>query len=120
MAATGPTPPALPPVPSGDYFNETQWTVLMAILDAVIPTIAAASTVTDEKTHRSINDDEFKNVTSSARVKSISPLSDEALKAYLEDRPSASPEFMDLLRRTLATIPSPARNKLGSVLHALS
>lgn len=120
MAATGPTPPALPPVPSGDYFNETQWTVLMAILDAVIPSIAAASTVTDEKTHRSVDDGEFKSATSLGQSKLVSPLSDAALKAYLEDRPSASPEFMDILRRTLSTIPPPARNKLGSVLHALS
>ena len=45
---TGPTPPGLPSPPTGDFFDDNQWTVLLALLDAIIPSITATSNVKDD------------------------------------------------------------------------
>ncbi|KAK1751867.1 long chain fatty alcohol oxidase [Echria macrotheca] len=119
MTPTGPTPPAVPPAPPGDYYDATQWAVLTSLLDAVIPSIAPASKVTDEKTHRGIDDAEYEKLASLVEAKVNPAPSPEALKAYLDDRPSANPGFMNGLLQALGNLPQSARARLGGVLSAL-
>ncbi|KAK0623573.1 hypothetical protein B0T14DRAFT_427954 [Immersiella caudata] len=122
MAEIGPTPPPLPPAPTGDYFNATQWVVITALLDAVIPSITAASTAADgtTRTHRSIDNDALEEATARIRTEMASPPSSELLKSLLEERPSSSPAMLGAVRRTLATVPEASRRNLGGALTALS
>ncbi|KAK5664161.1 hypothetical protein OQA88_376 [Cercophora sp. LCS_1] len=122
MAADGPSFPPLPPPPKGDYFDETQWAVLVSLLDAIIPSITPASSVTDDqiKTHRIVDDDELAKLAAQVQATVVSPPSADVLKAYLEDRFSANPVLMDDLRRTFENIPESGRNKLGGALSALA
>jgi hypothetical protein len=123
MTATGPTPTSLPPAPPGDFFDATQWTVLTALLDAIIPSIVPASAVVgsdDSKTHRGIDDGQLEHVTAQVRSTMVSPPSPELFKAYLEERPSANPALREALRRTLSTVPASSRRKLGGALTTLS
>jgi len=120
--ATGPTPPQLPPAPKGGYFDATQWAVITAILDTVIPSINPASTMANDRIHTQcgVDDDKLAEVAAQVRAKMASPPSPELFKAFLEERPFASPAMMDALRRTLGTVPESSRRTLGGVLTALS
>ncbi|KAK0646626.1 long-chain fatty alcohol dehydrogenase [Cercophora newfieldiana] len=122
MAAIGPTPPPLPPAPTGDFFDATQWAVITAILDAVIPSITAASTATDATahTHRGIDDELLESATARVRSTMVCPPSPDLLKSLLEERPSANPAMVSALRHTLNAIPESSRRTLGSALTALS
>ena len=118
--ATSPTPTALPPPPAGDFFDEAQWAVLFSLADAIIPAIVPASAVADNQTQRGIDDAELDSA--AARVKSTmaTPPSPELLKAYLADRPSTDPAFVNGLRRLVSALPTPSRKQLGLVLTALT
>jgi hypothetical protein len=122
MAAIGPTPPALPPAPTGDFFDTTQWAVITALLDAVIPSITAASTVTDgiAKTHSGVDDDVLEEASTLIRTKMASPPSPELLQSLLGERPSSSLAMQEAVRRTLSSVPEASRRKLGGALTALS
>ncbi|KAK3340936.1 hypothetical protein B0H65DRAFT_474030 [Neurospora tetraspora] len=73
-SVSDPTPPGLPPLPPGhgDYFTKTQWTVLMSLLDATIPSITAVSNKKDDKTQLGIADAGFNEIVSKAQAKVIS------------------------------------------------
>ncbi|KAK3939899.1 hypothetical protein QBC46DRAFT_449951 [Diplogelasinospora grovesii] len=117
---TGPSPPELPPPPASDFFSETQWTVLMALLDAVVPSITTASIAQDEKTKTRIREERFDDVVKYARKTMADPPSADNLRAFLEDRPCSDPAFIYKVRRTLGTASESSRKQLGAALTALS
>ncbi|KAK3313474.1 hypothetical protein B0H66DRAFT_606731 [Apodospora peruviana] len=110
----------MPPPPAGDFFNETQWAVLRALLDAVIPPITAASKVKDVKTEYGIPDGRLQQLTSGADTKMTGAPSADVFEAYLADRPSNDPNFLAGVCRILCGTPASARTQLGGVLTALS
>lgn len=111
----------MPDAPTGDYFNETQWAVLMALADAVVPSIAAESKVTNEKVQRRMPDQEYQKIIQSNKGSIIAAPGDESLfQEYLDDRPSKHPAFLDHCRRTLSNVPASDRKQLATVLSALS
>lgn len=120
VTVTGPVPPALPPPPGDGYFDETQWAVLMAVLDTVIPSIKPASAVTDDRTQHAVDDGRFDEITAKVQTDMAEPPPVDILNAYLEDRPSANPAFMDALRRMLTALPDSGRRQLGAMLSALA
>ncbi|KAK0621354.1 hypothetical protein B0T17DRAFT_533772 [Bombardia bombarda] len=115
-----PSPPGMPPPPAGEFFDETQWAVLLAVLDAVVPSIMAATDVKDGMAQQGIPDGEFSALVERTQTCMVEPPSAQSLKAYLADRPSADPGYVTAVRRTLSTVPDGARRKLGGVLSALS
>ncbi|KAK0711345.1 hypothetical protein B0H67DRAFT_684977 [Lasiosphaeris hirsuta] len=119
-AKTGPTLPGLPAPPPGVFLDETQWTVLMALLDAVIPSITANSRVADDMAQRGIADGEFEESAARAQPNAAEPPSTDLIKAYLEDRATARPGFKDAVRRTLGSVPGESLKPLGTALYALS
>ncbi|KAA8629797.1 hypothetical protein SMACR_01933 [Sordaria macrospora] len=121
-SVSGPTPPGLPPLPPGhgDYYTETQWTVLMSLLDATIPSITAVSNKKDDKTQLGLADAEFKEIVTNAQASVVKKPAVEDITAYLAERASDDPAFCCAMRRTLSTVPASARNQLGAVLYALS
>ncbi|KAK3692226.1 hypothetical protein B0T22DRAFT_531748 [Podospora appendiculata] len=112
--------PGLPPPPTGDWFDETQWAVLLALLDAVIPSITAETDVQDAKAQQALPDAHFDELVGRAQASMVEPPSADVLKSYFEDRPSTQPWFLYAVKRTLDTVPDPVRKQLGSVLSALS
>lgn len=116
----GPKCPGLPTPPTGDFFDETQWTVLYALLDAILPSITAAPDVTDDKTQYGIPEEDIKDLISNTKKNLAEPPSDDLLEAYLADRPSSHYNFTYGVRRILSCAPSSALKQLGGVLTALS
>lgn len=120
-----PSPPQMPSPPAGgggssDFFNPTQWTVLLALLDTVIPAVVPTSAVRDPRAQEGVDDAEFRALTRRARASMASPPDDAALQAYLAEAPSAQPAFVHGVRRTLAGVTDGARRQLGAVLLALA
>ncbi|KAK1827783.1 hypothetical protein QBC39DRAFT_418960 [Podospora conica] len=120
MAATGPTPTPLPPLPACDFYEEAQWAVLFSLVDAIIPAIVPASTLTDANTQRAIDDADLDEAAARVQSSMTTPPSNDLLKAYLQDRPSTDPAFVTGLRRLVSSLPGPARSQLGLALTALT
>ena len=118
--ATGPTPTSLPPPPACDFFDEAQWAVLFSLADAIIPAVVPASTLADDKTQRGIDDADLDQAAARVQATMTTPPSAELLKAYLQDRPSTDPAFVNGLRRLVAALPGSGRAQLGTVLTALT
>lgn len=116
----GPTSPGMPAPPTGDFFDETQWTVLYSLLDTILPSITAAPKVTDDKAQYGMPEADIKHLISNTQKNLAEPPSDNLLEAYLADRPSSDPNFTYGVRRILSSAPSSALKQLGAVLTALS
>ncbi|KAM7192803.1 GMC oxidoreductase [Rhypophila sp. PSN 637] len=116
----GPKCPGLPTPPTGDFFDDTQWTVLFALFDAILPSITATPKVTDDKSQYGIPEADIKHLIANTKKNLVEPPSDDLLEAYLADRPSTDPNFTYGVRRILSTAPSSALKQLGAVLTALS
>lgn len=111
----------LPDPPEGQYFTDIQWSTLMAIMDTVIPSIHKASITSDPSGQLSVPDDEYDNAVAHMRKTVCSPPSNEALDAFLNEKPSDIPEFQDILLRTLSIYArEDARKVLAFVLTTLN
>ena len=64
---TGPRLPGMPSPPTGDFFDDTQWTVLYALLDAIIPSITATSNVKDDKAQYGIPASQIEDLVAQAQ-----------------------------------------------------
>ena len=83
----------LPDPPEGQYFTELQWSTLMAIMDTVIPSIHRASLANDPASQLSVPDGEYSDAVTHMQTTISSPPSNEALEAYLNEKPSDIPAF---------------------------
>jgi hypothetical protein len=115
MASTGqnilevlaPLETPLPELPSGEHFTALQWEILLAILDAVIPSIERESVSSklalgrDHISVETISDAKYGAALAHLREKVVSPPAEEDIDVFLMERPSQIPEFEDLLKRTL-------------------
>ncbi|PQE03875.1 GMC oxidoreductase protein [Rutstroemia sp. NJR-2017a BBW] len=111
----------LPDPPEGQYFTDLQWATLMAIMDTVVPSIHRASIASDPATQFSVPDEKYNDAVSRMRNTITSPPDDEALGAYLNEKPSDIPAFQDLLLRTLTVYArEDARKVLGVILSTLN
>ncbi|KEY67148.1 hypothetical protein S7711_03009 [Stachybotrys chartarum IBT 7711] len=108
----------LPEPPSSDFFTETQWEVLHAILDGALPSIVAESSIADDATQVALPDADFEKVLALAARPEVDAPTPEVLAAYLADRPSLDPAFREDVLTTLAT--SPQRQKLAGLLGFLA
>ncbi|KAL6706026.1 hypothetical protein ACN47E_006128 [Coniothyrium glycines] len=112
----------LPPLPSEDPLNPAQWKTLLAIADAVVPTIRPMSTA-DAQTQLPTADTDY-----STAVSTLSKLSPEghldaenAARELLDDCASKDPRFRLELQRIFALyMPQSKRNELSMLLTVLN
>ncbi|KAK7994853.1 GMC oxidoreductase [Apiospora arundinis] len=114
--------------PPATFFDETQWRVLYALMDTVIPPITTGAS-DDNKTNgckvvgidsrQTISKDVFESHYEKMQSCLVTPPSREAFAAYLSERPSEIQDFRDHLVRTLVTLSPDARKQLGMVIYLL-
>ncbi|KAI2630749.1 long-chain fatty alcohol dehydrogenase [Hypoxylon sp. NC1633] len=111
-----PIPTQLPELRPDTYFSETQWQVLLALVDAVIPSIVVKSEVTDQRNQLLLSKSEYDQVYEHTRTSMKHPPDHEKFKQYLEARPLDNPRFLGLLKRIIQNIPDSNRKQLGLIL----
>lgn len=128
MSTTLPSDPVspkatpLPPLPSQDPLTSAQWHTLLAILDAVIPTIKPV-TAANAHTDLPLPDTVYASVQSTlqALVPEDHASAEAAAKDYLDAHASQNPGFRQQLQRVLAVyMPQSQRKELVRVLQALN
>jgi hypothetical protein len=120
--ADGLTPLAtpLPEGPAGEVLTAGQWTTLMAIMDAVIPSIRRETTTTDKILQLTVSDVEYNTAVSHLKKTVVDAPDGKSLDEYLDERPSENPRFQELFMRTLAFYVRPdARKELSFLLSTL-
>ncbi len=119
-ATAAPNPPQLPPHTGRDTFSETQWAVLIALLDAALPSLALESSIEDTMVQASISEAQFQDALQLAQTTMVEPPSEALLKAYLGDRLSSYPDARDGIARLLGNASTVVCKQLRAVLSALS
>lgn len=106
----------LPDPPRADFFDEAQWSILNALVDAVLPSITAKSSIADEFGQVAVDDHEFTRTLRLASQSSQGSVTEDAFRTFLAHRPSQDPEFADSFLRTLALVPPSQQKRLATVL----
>ncbi|EFX04185.1 long-chain fatty alcohol dehydrogenase [Grosmannia clavigera kw1407] len=123
-AEISPRPLSLAPAPSGDWWDESQWAVLLALLDAVLSPIVAADTASstglNRRNAKCLSRADFDATVAHVRAAVIDPPDAALVASYLADRPSDHPVFVQGIKRTLAGQSPASRKQLGDVLALLT
>ncbi|KAL2263197.1 hypothetical protein VTK26DRAFT_7771 [Humicola hyalothermophila] len=120
---TAPKPVDLPK--AVEFLNETQFKVLMALMDAVIPAIRIQDPGQTSKQQDIstvyLPSNEYSEAATKLR-KASSPLdhSSDVLEAYLAERPTANPLFPQVLKSILSNVPPSKQRDLRYVLTLLN
>ena len=110
------TPVAAPP--EGEVLTESQWATLMAIGDAVVPSIDGYGA--DASKSIILEDTEYLKVVKELEVGRGSNVDRQLIRSYLAERASQVPGLKDILQRTLALYIRPeAKKGIMVVLSAL-
>jgi hypothetical protein len=129
MATTIETAPLSAPVPvelpdAVEFLGEGHWSVLMALMDTVIPAIRIQDSAQDAKDQDIatlyLPSGEYSEATTKLR-NAATPLNppSETLKAYLAERPSDNPAFAQVLKSVLSNIPPTKQRDLRILLSIL-
>lgn len=134
---TAPDTPSLAPPPTGDWWDETQWAVLLSLLDAVLAPVVATgdARVKQQEENKAAPADslqfnrvsfkrlpktEFDSAVAGARAAVTNPPDAALVADYLADRASDNPKFLMGVRRTLSGVSPKDRGDLGGLLTTLS
>ncbi|KAI1417556.1 long-chain fatty alcohol dehydrogenase [Hypoxylon sp. FL1857] len=115
-----PIPTQLPELKETSYFSETQWQLLLALVDAVIPSIVAEAAATDRKNQLRIPQPQYEEAYERTKSSMKHPPDYEKFKQYLESRPLDNPRCLNLLKRLLQNVPNDDRRRLGGILNLLT
>ncbi|KAI2639735.1 long-chain fatty alcohol dehydrogenase [Hypomontagnella submonticulosa] len=115
-----PIPTPLPEPQPETYFSETQWQVLLALIDATVPSIVAEAEVTDRKGQLWISQSRYAEAYEQTKRSMKYPPNYEKFQQYLGSRLIDSPRFIGLLRRFVQGIPNSSRKQLGAVLNVIA
>jgi hypothetical protein len=130
MATTTETAPLSGPVPvefpdgTVEFLNESQWKVLMAFMDAVIPSIRIQDTAQNTKDQNAsiihLPSAEYSEAAIKLRnaATPFNPPSN-VLEAYLAERPSDNPAFSQVLKSVLSNIPPSKQRDMRILLSIL-
>jgi hypothetical protein len=121
-ASVSPKATPLPPLPSEDPLTPAQWKTLLAIADAIVPTIKPMSTA-NARTELATTDTEYSTAISKLRqlTPEDDPDADSAAREYLEEHASKDPRFRLELQRIFALyMPQSQRKELCMVLNVLN
>ncbi len=111
----------LPPLPSEDPLSPLQWKTLLAIADAIVPTVKPMSTAITQ-TEIAVTDKEYSTVVTKLRALTPAkdPEAETITKDYLEDNATSDPNFKMELQRLFAAHMSPdQRSQLTMILNVL-
>ncbi|KAJ4287118.1 hypothetical protein N0V88_007740 [Collariella sp. IMI 366227] len=116
---TAPVPVTLPD--SVEFLSDTQWKVLMALMDTVIPAVRIQDTPKAKNLDTSalnLPSAQYSDVAIKLR-NAVSPLdpSAEILTAYLAERPSDNPVFSQVLKLILTNLPKQAARTANPPFH---
>lgn len=107
------------------YWTETQWQILFALLDGVVPSIAVQEGATakesddDKATHLPITPAEFDQSYRSIRGAVQDAPSEDEVKEYLRARPLDNPAFVRAVKWLVAGVPARMKSQLGMFLNFL-
>lgn len=109
-----------PPLSSVDFWTDAQWAVFMAIMDTIVPAVVPESSLTDEHGQLGVPDAEYLTASKTARDEVAGVSTEEALTAYLEDRPSTNQVVRRFMLQLIARLPAKRRDGLGKLMSSLS
>lgn len=108
----------LPPPPGGEVLTESQWTTLMAIADAVIPSIDVSSTLSNSSLCLAPSEYASAVETITQRLPAQTP--PNLTQRFLQENASSVPGFRELLHRILGDyMRQDARKGIRVILSAL-
>ncbi|GKT53678.1 long chain fatty alcohol oxidase [Colletotrichum tofieldiae] len=110
----------LPALPTSDFWNETQWAVLMSLLEAVLPSISRPATLSDTTNQVRVSEAEYAAALQLVQNTMTKPPSEEKFQEYLAYNPAKEPRFVESITRTLAAMPAGAQRQLGGAMGALA
>lgn len=119
---TAPKPVELPAV--SDFLSDSQWRVLMALMDTVVPAIKLQDTgpvaQQQDLSVLYLPSSQYSEKAASLR-QAASPLdpSAELIEAYLAERPSDNPLFAQVLKCVLSSLPPSKKRELRFLLSIL-
>ncbi|KAH3907379.1 long-chain-alcohol oxidase [Parastagonospora nodorum] len=119
--AVSPKATPLPPLPSEDPLTAAQWKTLLAISDAVIPSIKPAS-VANARVEIAVADNAYSTAVSALRALTPEddPSAETAVTEYLAENASSNPAFKEELQRIFAMyMPQSTKKELFMVLNIL-
>jgi hypothetical protein len=119
-AAYLPKWPGIPPSPTSSMWSETQWTILLAIMDAVIPSVVPESGAADPWRQAALPAVEYEAMFRETRAQLVVAPGEDLLRAYLEDCPSASEGFVRSMRRVVSSLPVRLQKDLGGAMALLN
>ncbi|EYE98796.1 putative long chain fatty alcohol oxidase [Aspergillus ruber CBS 135680] len=110
----------VPPVPTAEIFSKPQWQTLLALADTVIPSIKAR-----EGPHSSndkvVSSSEVNKAVAALAASIPGPDANQVAVRYLEERPSANPDFRNAIQRLFAEwVHDEGKNGMSMVLSALN
>ena len=119
MAKVEPHASPLPPIPETDPLSEAQWKSLLALADAIIPSIQPSSTKASLRYLR-VPDDKYSTILNSLEESTLDETNQGLARRYLAERPSQLPSFKDCFHRLLAlNVPWDVKLQISLALTAL-
>lgn len=112
----------LPDSPKDDAYTNEQWRTLLAIMDTIVPSIRreSQSATCENVGQQTISEERYNAAVANLKNLVKNMPDSESLDQYLDEKPSDSPVFVDLLKRVLIQYTrEDARKGLGLVLSAL-
>ncbi|OTB08028.1 hypothetical protein M426DRAFT_317536 [Hypoxylon sp. CI-4A] len=110
----------LPELKPDAYFSETQWLTLLALVDAIVPSIAPESKVVDRQNQLFISQPRYNEAYESIKRQMKHAPDREKFQKYLESRPVDNTVFRRKLKRVLQAVPNTDRKRLGGILDLIS
>ncbi|KAI0115985.1 GMC oxidoreductase [Nemania sp. FL0031] len=111
---------ALPAPRKVEGWSEDQWQTLFALLDAVTPSIAINTEVTDSKNQLRITEAQCLEAYERTKKNVKNAPEYEKFKAYLRARPVSTPEYVEQIKRVVGHLPKSAQQDLGRLLKQLN
>ncbi|CCF45054.1 hypothetical protein CH063_14261 [Colletotrichum higginsianum] len=110
----------LPALPTSDFWSETQWAVMMSLLEAVLPSISRPSTLSDPTNQVRVPEADYAAALQLAQNTMKKPPSEEKFQEYLAHNPAKEPKFVESITRTVAALAPAAQRQLGGVMSSLA
>ncbi|KAK1971198.1 GMC oxidoreductase [Colletotrichum sublineola] len=110
----------LPALPTTSFWSETQWAVLMSLLEAVLPSISLPATLSDATNQVRVSEADYTAALQLVRNTMKNPPSEEKFLEYLAHNPAKEPRFVENITRTLTSLPAAAQRQLGGAMGALA
>lgn len=117
---TAPSTLQPPPVSEPAFWDETQWTVLWSLIEALLPSISSESDVSDGKNQVKLPDTRYAEAVRFIRVvMGTDAPPEDRLKDYLKYCPTQDTRFRADVIRTLSMTSTTARDAMGRALSSL-